>query len=338
MIRIITPFVLYVCSYNKQLLRVFPYPLTCTALHFLTGSLLAITMWTFGLHERPKIEPGALKSVSPLAGIHVLGNVLTNVSLRAVAVSFTHTVKALEPFFSVIMSFIFLGSVPTIPVAASLVPIVVGVALASTSELTFNWTGFLAALGSNITFQSRNVLSKKFMLKGSSYVLFHTRILDYLTRFHTSTCAGKAGLDNINLFSILTIMSFLILAPIAILVEGVIVTPQAVQTLQAEGMLVKAIVASVSFHAYQQISYLILQRVTPVTHSVGNCVKRVVVIVASVIAFNATVSKQNAFGTALALFGVFLYSQAKRMSDKKAVKKEPVSDARAWIDAWKAKQ
>ena len=78
-------------------------------------------------------------------------------------------------------------------------------------------------------------------------------------------------------------MSFLILAPIAILVEGVIVTPEAVQTLQAEGMLMKAIIASISFHAYQQISYLILQRVTPVTHSVGNCVKRVVVIVASVI-------------------------------------------------------
>lgn len=62
---------------------------------------------------------------------------------------------------------------------------------------------------------------------------------------------------------------------------------------------------------------MILQRVTPVTHSVGNCVKRVVVIVASVIAFNTPVSKQNAFGTALALVGVFLYSQAKRAQAKK---------------------
>jgi len=128
-------------------------------------------MWLFRLHEHPKIEPGALRSITPLAGIHVVGNVLTNVSLRAVAVSFTHTVKALEPFFSVIMSFIFLGDRPTMAVAASLLPIVSGVALASTSELSFNWTGFLAALGSNITFQSRNVLSKKFMLKGEDFSL-----------------------------------------------------------------------------------------------------------------------------------------------------------------------
>ena len=306
-------------SFNKQLLKVFPHPLTCTAMHFMVGSILAITMWTFKLHERPNIKMESLKTVSPLAGINVLGNVLTNVSLRAVAVSFTHTVKALEPFFSVIMSFIFLGTAPTLPVAASLVPIVTGVALASTSELTFNWTGFLAALGSNITFQSRNVLSKKFMLKGT-------------------------GMDNINLFSILTIMSFLILAPIAIAVEGVLVTPALIESLRSEGMLMKAIIASVSFHAYQQISYLILQRVTPVTHSVGNCVKRVVVIVASVIAFNATVSTQNAFGTALALFGVFLYSQAKRLPEKKkpevddAGADDNVKEARAWIAAWKAKQ
>lgn len=34
-----------------------------------------------------------LKSVYPLAIIHVVGNVLTNVSLGKVAVSFTHTVK-----------------------------------------------------------------------------------------------------------------------------------------------------------------------------------------------------------------------------------------------------
>lgn len=154
------------CSYNKHLLKVFPYPLTCTAIHFMVGSTIALLMWLLRLHKKPQVEMSALKSVTPLACIHVLGNVLTNVSLRAVAVSFTHTVKALEPFFSVIMSFIFLGDVPTVPVAVSLVPIVTGVALASTSELSFNWTGFLAALGSNITFQSRNVLSKKFMLKG----------------------------------------------------------------------------------------------------------------------------------------------------------------------------
>ena len=52
------------------------------------------------------------------------------------------------------------------PVLLSLLPIVGGVVAASASEATFNWGGFLAAMGSNITFQSRNVFSKKFMGKG----------------------------------------------------------------------------------------------------------------------------------------------------------------------------
>ena len=72
-------------------------------------------------------------------------------------------VQAMEPFFSVLLSAIFLGDTPTVPILLSLFPIVGGVAMASISEATFDWNGFLAAMGSNVTFQSRNVLSKKFM-------------------------------------------------------------------------------------------------------------------------------------------------------------------------------
>ena len=71
----------------------------------------------------------------------------------------------MEPFFSVLLSYLFLGESQSPAVIATLLPIVGGVAMASVSEVTFNWPGFLAAMGSNITFQSRNVLSKKFMGK-----------------------------------------------------------------------------------------------------------------------------------------------------------------------------
>lgn len=45
-----------------------------------------------------------------------------------------------------------------------------------------------------------------------------------------------------------------------------------------------------------QVSYSILQMVSPVTHAVGNCVKRVVVIVSSVIFFQTPVSPINTLG------------------------------------------
>lgn len=69
----------------------------------------------------------------------------------------------MEPFFSVALSAMFLGEKPSLAVILTLLPIVGGVALASASEVSFNWLGFGSAMGSNVTFQSRNVLSKKFM-------------------------------------------------------------------------------------------------------------------------------------------------------------------------------
>jgi solute carrier family 35 protein E1 len=40
------------------------------------------------------VNAEVIKGVLPLAVVHTLGNLLTNVSLGAVSVSFTHTIKA----------------------------------------------------------------------------------------------------------------------------------------------------------------------------------------------------------------------------------------------------
>ncbi|XP_022895123.1 phosphoenolpyruvate/phosphate translocator 2, chloroplastic-like isoform X2 [Olea europaea var. sylvestris] len=239
----------------------------------------------------------AFAAIFMLALGHTIGNLLTNISIGKVAVSFTHTIKAMEPFFTVLLSALLLGERPSLWVVSSLLPIVGGVALASFTEASFNWIGFGCAMASNLTNQSRNVFSKKFMVK-------------------------EETLDNINLFSIITIISFLLLVPVAILMDGVKFSPAYLQYAASQGLNVKefcvrALSAGFCFHTYQQVSYMILQMVTPVTHAVGNCVKRVVVIVSSIIFFQTPVSPTNSLGTAIALAGVFLYSRAKRIKPNK---------------------
>ncbi|KAK1298460.1 hypothetical protein QJS10_CPB14g00097 [Acorus calamus] len=280
----------------KQVLKVFPFPVTITTAQFAIGTVLVMFMWTFNLYKRPKISSSQLVAILPLAIVHTLGNLFTNMSLGKVAVSFTHTIKAMEPFFSVVLSAMFLGEFPTIWVVLSLLPIVGGVGLASLTEASFNWAGFWSAMASNVTNQSRNVLSKKFMVK------------------------KEESLDNITLFSIITIMSLFLLTPAALFMEGVKFTPSYLQSagLNLKEVYVRALLAGLCFHAYQQVSYMILQRVSPVTHSVGNCVKRVVVIVTSVLFFRSPVSPINSLGTGVALAGVFLYSRVKRIKPKKA--------------------
>ncbi|XVF12051.1 hypothetical protein REPUB_Repub08aG0081300 [Reevesia pubescens] len=264
-------FNIYFNIYNKQVLKVYHYPVTVTVIQFAVGTVLVSLMWTFNLYKRPRITGAQLAAILPLAMVHTLGNLFTNMSLGKVAVSFTHTIKAMEPFFSVVLSAMFLGELPTLWVVGSLLPIVGGVALASVTEASFNWAGFWSAMASNLMNQSRNVLSKKVMVK------------------------KEDSMDNITLFSIITIMSFILLAPAAIFMEGIKFTPAYLQS---------------------AVSYMILQRVSPVTHSVGNCVKRVVVIVSSVLFFKTPVSPINSIGTGIALAGVFLYSRVKRIKPK----------------------
>nr|GMC93510.1 phosphoenolpyruvate/phosphate translocator 2, chloroplastic-like [Ipomoea batatas] len=238
-------------------------------------------------------------AIFSLAALHTVGNLLTNISLGRVAVSFTHTIKAMEPFFTVLLSAALLGQWPSLWVVLSLVPIVGGVALASFSEASFNWIGFSSAMASNLTNQSRNVFSKIFMDK------------------------EEEALDNINLFSVITIISFIFLTSFAILMEGARFTSSNLQYAASQGfsardLWVRSLLAGFCFHSYQQVSYMILHMVSPVSHAVGNCVKRVVVIVSSVIFFQTPVSPINSLGTTIALAGVFLYSRVKRLKPKVA--------------------
>uniref|UniRef100_A0A0E0BXT1 Sugar phosphate transporter domain-containing protein n=1 Tax=Oryza meridionalis TaxID=40149 RepID=A0A0E0BXT1_9ORYZ len=287
---------IYFNIYNKQVLQPLPFPYTITAFQLAFGSLVIVLMWALKLHPAPRISISQLAKIAPLAAGHMLGTVFTNMSLGKVAVSFTHTIKASEPFFTVLLSAFFLGETPSLLVMGSLVPIVGGVALASLTELSFNWIGFWSAMASNLLYQSRNVLSKK-LLGGE-----------------------EEALDDINLFSILTILSFLLSLPLMLFSEGIKFTPGYLRStgLNLQELCVRAALAGFCFHGYQKLSYLILARVSPVTHSVANCVKRVVVIVASVLFFRTPISPVNALGTGVALGGVFLYSRLKRTKPKNA--------------------
>ncbi|CAA0826711.1 Phosphoenolpyruvate/phosphate translocator 1-chloroplastic [Striga hermonthica] len=281
--------------YNKQVLKDFHYPLTVTLGQFAAGTALVTLMWTLNLHKKPKISRAQLAAILPLAVAHTLGSLFTNMSLGKVAVSFTHTIKAMEPFFSVVLSAVFLGETPTIWAVLSLLPVVGGVGLASMTEVSFNWSGFWSAMASNLANQSRNVLSKKLLVK------------------------KEECLDNITLFSTITVMSFVVILPATLIVEGVKFTPS---YLQASGANIKQIymlslLTGLCFHAYQQVvAYMLLQRVSPVTHSVANCAKRVVIIVSAVLFFRTPVSMINCLGTGVALAGVFLYSRANRVKPK----------------------
>jgi solute carrier family 35 protein E1 len=85
------------------------------------------------------------------------GHILTNYSFLVMQPSFSHTVKASEPVFTVLLARILARPNPNSLQLMSLCPIVLGVMIASFSEFAFPWTGLLASLSSNLFFSARNV-------------------------------------------------------------------------------------------------------------------------------------------------------------------------------------
>jgi len=66
---------------------------------------------------------------------------------------------------------------------------------------------------------------------------------------------------------------------------------------------------SIFYHLYNQVSYMSLDEISPLTFSIGNTMKRISVIVSSIIIFHTPVQPVNALGAAIAVLGTFLYSQ-----------------------------
>lgn len=178
-----------------------------------------------------------------------------------------------------------LNTRPSAMLVWSLVPIVVGVSVASATDVSFSWIGCLAALASNLASTARNVYSKQVM------------------------SGVRGNIDSVSLLTIVNLLAFLMLLPALVLLEGGALLEGGLAA--AQPVLGLALLSAVLLQAYQQVSYNILSQVSAVTHSVANCVKRVVVIVAAVIFFRHPVSPLNIIGTTMALGGVLMYSLQK---------------------------
>ncbi|KAK9996088.1 hypothetical protein SO802_020774 [Lithocarpus litseifolius] len=62
------------------------------------------------------------------------------------------------------------------------------------------------------------------------------------------------------------------------------------------------------YHLYNQVATNTLERVAPLTHAVGNVLKRVFVIGFSIVVFGNRISTQTGIGTIIAIVGVAIYS------------------------------
>ncbi|CAL6305842.1 unnamed protein product [Bathycoccus prasinos] len=120
---------------NKYLLSVwgFRFPIFLTMLHMLSCFVLSVVVRccsNSSNRQQIKSRKHMLK-IAVLALVFVISVVGGNISLRFIPVSFNQAIGATTPFF-------------TAMVYMTLIPVVVGIVLASNSEPLFNIYGFIA--------------------------------------------------------------------------------------------------------------------------------------------------------------------------------------------------
>lgn len=267
-----------------------------SAAQLLVGALFVLPMWLTGLRAKPSMTMENWKEIAPVGLWASLAHAFSVLALGAGAVSFGQIVKAAEPVFAAATNAVLLKDIDHPMVYAALIPIIGGVGLASLKELSFTWTALIAASLANQAAALKNVVSKGVM--GKSWA---------------------KSLGPQNTYAVVNILALLFTIPLVLAFDAkdaMNVYNQVMAAGTGADVLKFSLYSGLSFYLYNEASFLALERLSPVTHSVANTLKRVVIIVASCIVFKTPMSLLGGIGSGIAVLGTLLYSLAKKHYSK----------------------
>ncbi|XP_064476376.1 solute carrier family 35 member E1 homolog [Ornithodoros turicata] len=274
---------------GKVVLNNFPYPLTVTVVQLFSISVYsgpAFAVW--GIRPYLDLDWNTyIKCIIPLAFGKLFSIVTSHISLWKVPVSYAHTVKATMPFFTVVLSRIILREKQACAVYLSLLPIILGVMIATLTEISFNMMGLICAVTSTIGFALQNIYTKK--------VIRDTNV-HYLRLLHT-----------------LARLALLFVVPFWLLLDVRRYSTDTTMFAQVDAFLVLLLLfldGALNF-AQNLVAFTILNLVSPLTYSVCNASKRIAVISVSLLLLHNPVTALNIFGMMLAVLGVLCYNKAK---------------------------
>mmetsp|Transcript_16366 Transcript_16366/g.38899 ORF Transcript_16366/g.38899 Transcript_16366/m.38899 type:complete len:422 (+) Transcript_16366:166-1431(+) len=220
-----------------------------------------------------------LRRLMLLGLLRSMVTVLGLVSLRFVAASFTETVKASSPLFTVAAAWLLMGQRTELRVVLTLLPIILGLVIATAGEHSFTWVGFLAALAVNVTECVQNVFCSWLLQDGpKGFVRFSASELQY--------------------YSALAALPILF----AVFCTGSMNVPAEAHTWLALSA------ASFVFFLQSALAFKIMSLCSAVTMSVMNTTKRAIIICLSALYFGNVITLTTLFGTVITLSGSSVYS------------------------------
>jgi len=309
----------YACNFaysitNKEALGLWPFPFSFGAIQLFVGLVYVSILWSplplynrrsgwrsTTLRARPSFTRAHVREMLPAAALLAIGHTAATAAPAYGSVAFTNVVKTTETLFASVCLALVSREIFNPIVYATLVPVVFGVALATVSEIDFSWCT-LCACGVSMNAFALYSIGAKRLLNHAPY--------------------KQDGAPS--LYSALTIISFALLVPVSLLVEGPSIhawwTQSSAAALAASGglssnplsgRLVRLLTLTGLFnYLSNELAFCVLDLCSPLTYAVANTVKRVIVIVGSVLFFKTRVTPIGSLGASMAICGAFLYSLA----------------------------
>ncbi|ETW06344.1 hypothetical protein, variant [Aphanomyces invadans] len=264
-----------------------------TVCHLVMGTIFDAAIFSVPARSKYKMwflqpmKPSTLVHLVPLSVLAISSKLLTYWSYSKVPVALTHTCKASTPLFNVVLAYLVYRTTHATPICLSLAPIVVGVAMASMSEVQINefaMVGLVCAVSSSLFGVMQSMYAK--------YLLRHGVVA-----------------DSVNLHFYNGLLCIVVNSPVILFGNAAPMVPgQVPYTL--------IIVCSICQFISSLSSMLLLGKVSELTYSIMSTLKRVVIVVSAIVYFGNSMTGVSAVGMSLALGGVGAYQYAKLRQSK----------------------
>eukprot|EP00045_Choanoeca_perplexa_P008406 m.77686 g.77686 ORF g.77686 m.77686 type:complete len:325 (+) comp14482_c0_seq4:27-1001(+) len=290
---------------NKQIQTEIKAPATLTFFQFLTGGIVtAILMRHLQVVNFIPLRKDQMPPLYQIAACWTVGFLATNMSFGVAkkgSVSFTHAVKATEPVFLVVIASLFFNRSFPLAVWLSLLPIVLGIGIVAVSDLSFTALSMAITFLANTCFVLRSLFVKK---------VFEAKVVDnYNVFYYISWIAAFA-----------TFFIALVLESSNLYAQLDKVSPRLLGLVLCNGL---------GHFTYNFASMTLLDMIAPLSHSIGNASRRLVIITGSMLYFGQEFQGKHMFGIALLMFGVFTYTYISKM--------QPVARPKTALEAQKSK-
>jgi len=209
-------------------------------------------------------------------------------SLLHASVSFTHSVKALCPVFSVLLCRLLLQKRFNTLTYLSLIPIVLGVMMAANGDKSSSAKGAAMAFIAVVSLAVNGVLTKRLMSK------------EVCTKWEQMFATNA--------------VTFMLFLPIWVQQDASMLMSHYEAQPESLPRVAGTLVAITGLMILQQgIGFTVISLISPVTYAVTNNMKRVFVILLGAFHFGTQLTTWNLAGIALFTAGVLVYSQSTKV-------------------------